>query len=1422
MYGYRLWALFQQLIALSVFSIIALPVSAAGIVLPEEPILTSPVTTPLSTKQGLAQDSINQLFIDHDGFLWVASDGGLDRYDGYRVEHVQGPDGVLASTPVNAVFQDSSRQLWISTASRGVYKLDLTTNTYSAVLQLKYINNPEYQQLVNKFIELPDGNMLMLFEQMLIHYDTSTQQQTILYAIDTEKQNNVPYLRDLLLIDKTLVMATSSGMFVANVDFGEPVSKLRFLPVEHRADVEFNLDNLNAKSLMTDSFGRLWIGTVAGLYSMPVQNLQQAVRAENRFVADTRLEIAERNIWQIKQANDSLVWLGTDIGLVRMQMKKGRWHAEYALDPATGLEALSRQDIRALALAPNDGLWIGTYIGGAFYWSPQSLNFTMLQNQRYSTNTTVLSDNNIWALYEDTDGTLWIGTDNGLTRYDPVAKSSIFYLQSEGTPPPYSMHIIQRIYPLREDVLLLQTYAGLYEFRKSTGDVKLLTFGRGEDEATFMTGLAKDAEGNAYFLGDNFYKYDFKAQKLEELTDLNRQISLNLSTNFIGINPVNASQMLLATFDGLWAYDIVTKKAERLHQLPDMVRHSDFAPDSVLLHNNILWVVYPGYGLVGLDVQNYQQRYYFGSDILGKGAFIYGLLEDKDNNIWFSSHSGLQRFSPDKLTFKRFQYGRELNVAEFNQGANVKLQDGRIAYGSPRGVVMFDPNVINAEYQKAVLQRNAKQLVISGISLSSRNLGLPKQNLAGRHIALQHDDYGLTIEFSPLEFSAQKDTRFRYVLSSGKQVLSEDTTFDTKVVLPSLPAGNYRFEVMPAGQYSDQTILPVSLTIQVDYPPFLSPLAYTLYALCFITLLGAYLVSRHLQLVRLQQAQQQVKLFGNAFRHTSDWVVIFDQHHRAVAANPAFESAFGITDKDRLDRQLQRLYQQDPKLERQLAGQLRLLKTDDVWKGEDSIVMPDGRKYDVLIDINVMQGTAKDNETTHYLVVISDISEQKNAERKLVKIANFDNLTGLVNRSLLLDRLEHAIANAVTHEHTVAVLFVDLDRFKGINDSLGHDYGDKLLRVIANRMLNLASKSDTVARLGGDEFVIVMEEVDNEASVSSFVSQLIESIETPISLGKEVLRVSCSVGISFFPDDATDPAELLKQADVAMYSAKKDTLSAFIYYTKEMNERAKERLALENRVKSAYQEQAFINYYQPIINISSGQTEGVELLLRCHYQDEWISPADFIPVLEEMRHIIEITRVATTQAVNDMKQWYAQGFKGYVSINLSALHFKTHFDLDLIEQLLRDAGLPNSSIRFEITEGVLIDQSDEVLNQLTRIRDAGFKLALDDFGTGYSSLSYLKRFPLQILKIDKSFIDDIQESKEENALVQTTINLALSLKMDCIAEGIEHSEQVQYLLNQGCVRLQGYYFSKPVDAITVAPLLLKQWREPSDSFTPSI
>ena len=1386
--------------------LLSIPQVALAVSLNSEPLVSNPLGTVLSTQQGLKQDSIQDLLIDNDSFLWIATEGGLDRFDGHRVEHIAGEDGLLASTPIQNLFLDSKNRLWISTFYRGLYQLDLATNKLRLVMELPQLEITEYNQTAVQFIEMANSDMLVLFDQSLVFYDTSNDSHEVLYQVNLQDKDRAPYFRDMLLVDNMLLIASSEGLMLADYS----AQQLTFKDIEHRVDEDFNFDNGNTKRLLLDDDGALLVGTVSGLYSLPWESLKRAHRGDG-VVKDSKLIIRDRNIWELKAKNNNLVWIGSDIGLLQLERNDSGWQASYVLEPSTGDVALSRSDVRSIALTSDNNLWIGSYFNGALFWSPSSFNFKTVQNQG---NKKPLSDNVIWSIFEDSDQTLWIGSDNGLTHYDPVSADSQFYLVADGIPDPYSIHTIGKIMPASEPgKLLLSTYNGMVLFDKANGDYERLNFGLSSEEADYVAGASFGPDGELYFYANHLYRYNFASETLTRLDTLEDQIALNQVMNFIGINPLNPEEMLMAMYDGLWTFNVNTQQARQLHRLPDRLVNTELWPDVVNLDGHVLWVGYPGYGLVGLDATTYEERYHFGRDALGQAVVLFDLLEDDDGYFWFSSLNGIHRFSSTELTFTQYEYGRELSIAEFNQGANAKLQDGRMVFGSPKGLVFFEPHKLNQLKQSQLLSDESRQMVITGIQLSSRDLNLPKQNLANTHLKLSHDDYGLTIEFSSLLYHQDRDAQYKYVLSKGKQILSEDITKDTRVILPSLAAGDYRFEVMPVSQAREQTLLPASLTIHMAYPPFGSPLAYTLYAMVVVGLLGAYLVSRHLQLLRLKQAQQQVKLFGNAFRHTSDWVVIFDESHLPVAANPAFEKTFGISDKERLDRQLYRVYQQVPKLEAQLSGHLKLLSDDAVWKGEERIQTPDGRQYDVLVDINRMTGE-KGGDDTHYLVVISNITEQKNAERKLVKIANFDNLTGLVNRSLLLDRLEHAIDSAAAHDHTVAVLFVDLDRFKGINDSLGHDYGDKLLRVIANRMLNQASKSDTVARLGGDEFVIVMEEVESESAVSSFVSQLIESIETPISLGKEVLRVSCSVGISFFPDDATDPAELLKQADVAMYTAKKNTLSAFIYYTKEMNERAIERLALENRVKSAYEENVFENYYQPIVNLTTGKTEGVELLLRCHFNNEWISPAAFIPVLEELRHIIELTRKATDTAINDLQQWYAEGYTGYVSINLSALHFKTHFDLDYIEERLTEAGLPRTALRFEITEGVLIDKSDEVLLELKRIRDAGFKLALDDFGTGYSSLSYLRRFPLDVLKIDKSFIDDVKESVEENALVQTTINLSLSLKMDCIAEGIEHTEQVQYLLNHGCYRMQGYFFSRPVNADDIRPCLCKTWSLP--------
>lgn len=1372
----------------------------------DTPLVTKPVVSLLSTREGLSQDTINQLLIDKDGFLWIANDSGLDRYDGYQIDHITGPDNLLGSTPVHAVFQDTRQGFWISTNYLGLVSLDIEANEFKTVLKISYKDFPEFVQRINKFIELPSGELLLLFEEVVVLLDPETLEHRVIYSVQDIDVNDRPYLRDIILADQLLVLATSSGMFVG--EFNE--QNIHFSLVEHRDHVVFNEENLNTKSLYLQDNNTLWVGTVEGLYSMPWREVKQAMFSGTSIKTIDNV-VPTRNIWQIQQADRNLIWLGTDIGLIRLQRTERSWDAQYILDPSLGTNAMSRPDIRALTLEPNNDLWIGTYISGAMNWSPKSLNFSMLQNQQYQDNDGPLSNNNVWALHEQTQSVLWIGTDNGLTKYNRRTGNSEFYIVDEGIPEPYSIHNIARILPLTEGQLLLETFAEYLLFDIDSGQYEIIDFGLPEDKASSLYGMAFGEESQGYFIGDSFYTYNFNTHTLSELTKLTEQVEPGLSLRFLGKNPLNHNEILLATFTGLWAYEPYTENVRLIHKLPESVRNSSIGADSVQLDKHILWIAYPGYGLVGIDENTLEQRHFFGREVFGRAVNLFDLTKDDDGFIWFSSLNGIHRFSPLDLSFVHYDYGQMLSIAEFNQSAATRLSNGEFGFGSPRGVLFFNPSTLNVEEKNSAISDVHKKVVISNISLSSRDIGFPLRNLSGTHISLEHDDFGLSIEFSPMVFNPKREIRFKYILRNDNKILSEDVTTDTKIVLPSLPPGDYRFEVVVAIQSEDQAILPASITINVDYPPFQSPEAYLFYVLVGVVLLGTYLVNRHIQLLNLKHAQHQVKLFGNAFKHTSDWVVIFNTDSEPVAANPAFEKAFGLKSFEPLDSQLSRLYQQVPKLERQLSGQLDLLKFQPSWKGEERIVMPDGRRHDVLIDINKMSEEPGLSES-NYLVVISDITEQKNAERKLVKIANFDGLTGLINRNLLLDRLEHAIATATQHQHNVAVLFVDLDRFKGINDSLGHDYGDKLLRVVANRMLNQASKSDTVARLGGDEFVIVMEEVDGEPSVSNFVTKLIEAIETPISLGKEVLRVSCSVGVSFFPDDASDPAELLKQADVAMYTAKNSTINAFIYYTQEMNQRAVKRLALENKVKSAFDERKFINHYQPIVNVKTGKTEGVELLLRCNCNDEWISPSEFIPVLEEMRHIIPLTRIAMSQAIIDLKQWYELSYEGYVSINLSALHFKTHFDLEHIENALLDAGLPRSAIRFEITEGVLIEKSDEVLKELTRIRDAGFELALDDFGTGYSSLSYLRRFPLSILKIDKSFIDDIPVNTDDHALVTSTINLAASLNMACITEGVERIEQVEFLLNQGCVLQQGYYFSRPVDAKSFTKLLVKNWK----------
>ena len=556
---------------------------------------------------------------------------------------------------------------------------------------------------------------------------------------------------------------------------------------------------------------------------------------------------------------------------------------------------------------------------------------------------------------------------------------------------------------------------------------------------------------------------------------------------------------------------------------------------------------------------------------------------------------------------------------------------------------------------------------------------------------------------------------------------------------------------------------------------------------------------------------EKVRLFGEAFKHTRDWVVIFNSQHLPVAANQAFCEMFNIDEFGDLNEQISAAFELNSEHPPRFWGKLKELDATQHWKGEEEFKLQGDKACNVLINMTSVASVRNRGEVDYYLMIMSDISEQKEAEQELRHMANFDGLTDLPNRTLLLDRIKHGIDHARRYKSTLGLFFIDLDKFKQVNDSLGHKAGDELLKVVAQRLTNLLRQDDTVARLGGDEFVVMVEEVKQPDKLSALAQEIIAVLEASVQLGNQTVSVSSSIGIALYPGDADSSEELLRNADVAMYHAKEQGRNNFQYFTEHMNRQAQARLLLENQLKKAHQTNQFQNYYQPIVNVEKGRVEGFELLMRWPTDDGMVPPDKFIPVAEELGLIEDMTWDALERAMPLLSQWQQLGSQVYLSVNLSARHFERQISIEHILQLLQQHHLPVSVLRFEITESALMKDYERALEYMENMQACGFVIALDDFGTGYSSLKYLKEFPIQVLKVDKSFVDDIGKDKSNEALVLTTLRMADSLNMYCVAEGIEDERQIAFFKRHGCDFLQGYYFSKPVPQEQTLALLEKSW-----------
>ncbi|MCT4620177.1 MAG: EAL domain-containing protein [Marinisporobacter sp.] len=560
-------------------------------------------------------------------------------------------------------------------------------------------------------------------------------------------------------------------------------------------------------------------------------------------------------------------------------------------------------------------------------------------------------------------------------------------------------------------------------------------------------------------------------------------------------------------------------------------------------------------------------------------------------------------------------------------------------------------------------------------------------------------------------------------------------------------------------------------------------------------------------MINIKTPQEKLRIAEKVFNNTGEGIVVTDVEGIIQLVNPAFTTitGYGVEEVIGKNPRILRSERHDKSFYEEMW---KSLIEKGQWKGHIWNRRKNGETYLEWMNISAVKD--ENGENIQYVSVFHDLTENVLKEEHIKYQAYHDALTQLPNRELAKDRLNLALAHANKNNEMFSVICLDLDRFKRINDTLGHAAGDMLLQAVARRLRKCMDEGDTVARLGGDEFIIIIEEIKNMKNVIKAVRKIFHAFEEPFLLKDDEIYVTASMGISIYPDDGETTENLMKNAEVAMYRVKEKGKNNYQLYRKEMNEKAYDQLAMENDLYKALENNEFVLYYQPQVKTTTGEIIGAEALIRWnHPKLGLVSPAKFIPLAEETGFIVPLGEWVLRKACEQNKLWQKKGLKNIqVSVNLSTLQFKQKDLIEKIIKIIQETGIRPEDLELEITETNAMLNPNFTIKTLKILNDMGIQIAIDDFGTGYSSLAYFKSFPIHKIKIDQSFIRDINKDESTKAIVLAIIGIADSLGVKSIAEGVETKEQLVCLKKYGCDEIQGYFFSRPVNALEFEKMLI--------------
>ena len=1475
--------------------------------------ISRPLLTKLSTDEGLSQGSVKSLLQDNEGFIWLATKGGLDRFDGYQIKPINGPENVFADQYIQHLFQDSTGLFWVGTRYAGLYAFDLRKNQVSQFFTQKEKLERSSVNRISSIVEDDSQDLWISAQREVKLYDRATQRMQSVFS--TRELKGKPSIRRLSLHDGILYIATTKGVYALDTQSRNWRLLTHIVP-EVEPEKAFNNElfkhrQSNTKALHIDSSNNLWIGTVEGLYSLSTKNMRLYIN-QNAPLATAKLRMSARNIWRIFPDGDTL-YLATDDGLYTFSpltdSAKRLWRFS---DSQFGLED---NNIREMLRDNQGNFWLASKSNSIYLWHPRSRLFYNLYRQKGAAEQ--LSHNNVNAVAEAADGGVWIGTRNGLNRYDKQTGQIETYFVSSDLKSTRTSGTVYQILQRGNGSFWLATGTKLVNFDPVKRQIVALKTATLDDQLALEQrswDYSQDSHGRLWFkTKPSYYRYDPVSGQVNPLSDLNQRFPPGLASSFIGFLPRH-NGMLFAAEGQVWLIDVDSLELQRVYQPQFAQRLERVESDSwVIDKNNILWLTFSGAGLIGLDADSFELKYHYDKSNKLATNSVFSVQLDSEGDLWLASYAGLMRMDADSHHVEHFTILDGLSTNEFSEGAVTRLKSGELIFGSLKGISWLSVDEVK---RHTLANHNVK---IVDFSLLSRDFILPTTALDSQEIELNYNDIGLKVEFSTLSYTGQQQVRYRYWLENERKVLYPETT-ENSIVFPQLDAGHYEFNVQAISPNSGQAGPATKLYLNIQHAPWASPLAYGIYISTLMMLLflwlykkrrqqqelfesnerlqlaldasdsaawdwhaasdliyqarlkdelslhqlsdsqpmsthvkrihpqdldkfqlawklfisghterfacdyrmqtvdGAWLWYRdHARIVEKDEQnkparvtgtytnitatranEEKAKIFGEAFRKIRDWVMILDTQLNPIAINNSLCDALGASEQE--------LFQAGSKLlglsrKKQLFYRtlLKSLKPGQHWQGEEKIITQKGDEHPVLMNISAVIEEGQTN--AFFVIVLTDISAQKAAENELRYLANYDHLTDLPNRSLLLDRIKHAMEQAHRDQNQIALFFIDLDRFKQVNDSLGHAVGDQFLQHVAQTLTQVLREGDTVARLGGDEFIVLLESFRSVEILSRIAQKIIDSVDKPVLLDGHRLSVTPSIGIALYPDDASLPADLIKQADIAMYHAKKSGRGQLQFFTSAMNQKVIARLDRENKVKQAHLNDEIINYYQPIVEANEGKVVGLELLLRWQSSEGIIGPGEFIPIAEDIGLIVPMTHAAISRGFADLKYWrYQLGQEIYLSINLSVTHLEQKELATQIKELLDEYQIAPSAVCLEITETALMKDKAKALVTMAELTDAGIKLALDDFGTGYSSLGYLKDFPIDIVKIDRSFVKDIGKNTQEEAIVEAILVMTKTLGLSCVAEGVENEEQLNYLSSLGCDMIQGFYFAKPMPA----------------------